>query len=169
DQPDDGVPGTKLAEQPDRSRALEDSPWVPLVFAPGAGAPPLPEVTATFLDRTDDGARVRILGRNFEPGPYSVEAEGFPETYTGLMAHAGGIGAKDLLDVDVPADGTISAVVTLPDTITDRSIETVDGVVQDPEVLTCGVGTAYCTIRVRPVDPVGRILTAPPVRYPEER
>ncbi|WP_426573492.1 hypothetical protein [Aquihabitans sp. McL0605] len=174
-QPDEGRPGTKFAEQPEISEALSRSPWIPIHFADDAGAPPLPAITATFLERTGEGTRVRIEGTELKPGRASIVVDGFFEQPTGFRRHLSGVGPTEIARADVADDGALSMEVTLPDAITETGEHVVNGVVQDPEVLACGVGTSYCTVQVLPLergpDPASgsaRLpLVAQPVRYPE--
>lgn len=177
DQPDEGRPGTQFADQAEHADALTDSPWIPITFAADAGAPPLPELTASFLGRTDQGTRVRLKGSNLQPGPTLVLVDGFDEPRTGMLAHVPGVGPAEIDQVEVAADGTFSAEVVLPDAVTQVSTTTINDIVQDPEIVACDASPSYCVVQVasrnRSTGSVSgsgaarRPLTAPPVRYPE--
>lgn len=172
DQPDEGLPGTVFA--PTEGTGVPAS--VPMVFDPEAAAPPIPTMTATFLSRVAEGEQVRIEGEDLTPGRYAVVASGYLHPPTGMLAHLIGSAHAAVASVEVPADGRLSTTVTLPDALTDLSETTVDGVVQDPEVVACGVDTSVCDIWLvpdpgdRPAAEGGRgILTPVPTPYPEER
>ena len=171
DQPDEGLPGTRFAEDLDPTEPV-DSPWIPLTFADDAGAPPLPSTTAKFLEATSEGTRVRLEGTDLRPGRASVLVDGFFEPPTGIFTHFPGSGPPrspgSTSPTTEPSRWRCASPMPSP-----RSTRDVDGVVQDPEIVACGVDSSYCTIAVRPLpDPDGAsparpALTAQPIDYPE--
>ena len=167
--------GTVLAEQPDLDEARSASPWIPLRFAADAGAPPLPEVTATFVAATPEGIRVRLEGTDLHPGRAVVEVSGFDAPGSGLTALYPSVGPVEVTTIDVAADGRVSEEVELPAVVREPGARADVGGNEAPAV-TCGASPAYCEVRIVAGDGVvvddgaGRgPLTAPPVRYPEPR
>lgn len=177
DQPDDGLPGTRFAPRTPEDEAEGRPGSVVLPLADDAEAPPIPRMEATLVERVDDGMRVGIEATDLAPGRYDLVANGYLYPPTGMLAHLMGSAQKVVAAVEVGADGRLATTVTLPDALQDISETTVDGVVQDPEIVACGVDTSTCDIWLIPSatasgaapSSTGRgILVPRPVPYPAE-
>jgi hypothetical protein len=171
DQPDEGLPGTAFA--PADGAAEDTQPSVPLTFAADVEVPPIPTMTATFIDRTAEGVHAHLTGRDFAPGQVDIVANGYLYPPTGMLAHLMSPAQEVVASVSIPASGRLSATVTLPEALTDLSRTTDEnGVVQDPEIVACGVDTSTCDLWVMPKASAGEgtrgILTPLPTPYPVE-
>lgn len=175
DQPDDGLPGTRFTPRTPEDEAEGRPGSVVLPIAADAEAPPIPAMEATFVERVDDGIRAGIEATDLAPGRYDLVANGYRYPPTGMLAHLMGPAQSVVKAVEVAADGRLAVVVTLPDALTDITETSVNGVVQDPEIVACGVDTSTCDIWLIPSataagaapSSTGRgILVPRPVPYP---